>query len=173
MIAGTAALTLRAAGPDDEAFLAQVYASTRAGEMAAVPWSDDERRAFIAMQHRAQHTDYHGCYPDASFDLVMVGAQAVGRLYLHRGEREHRIIDIALLPPFRGQGIGTRLLDGVLAGAQAAGVPVRLHVEAGNPAAALYRRLGFVEVPAPEDETGFEIYHEMEWLPRIGLEGSR
>jgi ribosomal protein S18 acetylase RimI-like enzyme len=102
-----------------------------------------------------------------------VGAQAVGRLYLHRGEREHRIIDIALLPPFRGQGIGTRLLDGVLAGAQAAGVPVRLHVEAGNPAAALYRRLGFVEVPAPEDETGFEIYHEMEWLPRIGLEGSR
>jgi hypothetical protein len=28
-------------------------------------------------------------------------------------------------------------------------------------------------VPAPEDETGFEIYHEMEWLPRIGLEGSR
>jgi ribosomal protein S18 acetylase RimI-like enzyme len=165
MIADTAGLTLRAAGPDDEVFLAKVYASTRAAEMAAVPWSDDQRRAFLAMQHRAQHSDYHGRYPDASFDLVILAAQLVGRLYLDRGDREHRVIDIALLPEFRGRGIGTRLLDGVLAGAQAAEVPVRLHVEAGNPAAALYRRLGFTDVPPLEDD-GFQIYQEMEWWPR-------
>jgi ribosomal protein S18 acetylase RimI-like enzyme len=165
IIAETAGLTLRAAGPDDEAFLAKVYASTRAAEMAAVPWSDADRRAFLAMQHRAQHTDYHRRYPDASFDLVVLRAQLVGRLYLDRGEREHRVIDIALLPEYQGQGIGTRLLDGVLAGAQAAHVPVRLHVEAGNPAAGLYRRLGFTDIPSAEDE-GFQIYHEMEWSPR-------
>lgn len=165
LIVETAGLSLRAAGPDDEAFLAKVYASTRAAEMALVPWSDEERRSFLCMQHRAQHTDYHGRYPDASFDLVVLRAQAVGRLYLHRGDREHRVIDIAILPEFQGQGIGTRLLGGVLAGAQAAEVPVRLHVEDGNPAAGLYRRLGFIDIPAAEDE-GFHFYHEMEWWPR-------
>jgi ribosomal protein S18 acetylase RimI-like enzyme len=161
----TDGLSLRTAGPDDEAFLAKVYASTRAAEMARVPWSDEQRRAFLAMQHRAQHTDYHGRYPEASFDLIVLGAQAIGRLYVDRGPNEHWVIDIALLPAFQGRGFGGRLLHWVQAGAQAADVPVRLHVEPGNPAATLYRRLGFTARPVVEVGDGFEIYEEMEWWP--------
>jgi GNAT superfamily N-acetyltransferase len=164
----TDGLSLRTADPADEPFLAEVYASTRAAEMARVPWSFEQRRAFLAMQHRAQHTDYHGRYPDASFDVVLLGAQPIGRLYVYRGAEEHWVIDIALLPPFQGRGIGSRLLRSVLLGARAAAVPVRLHVEAGNPAAALYARLGFTGRPAAEVDAGFELYRELEWWPPAG-----
>jgi ribosomal protein S18 acetylase RimI-like enzyme len=158
----TAGLSLRAAGPLDEPFLAKVYASTRAAEMARVPWSDEQRRAFLAMQHKAQHADYHGRYPGASFDLILLGAEAIGRLYVERCPTAHWVIDIALLPAFQGRGIGSRLLRWLLEGAEAADVPVRLHVEIGNPAAALYRRLGFTTRPAVEV---FGFYRELEWWP--------
>jgi GNAT superfamily N-acetyltransferase len=164
-IVETVELTLQAAGPADEEFLATVYSSTRQAELAALPWSDDQRRAFLAMQHRAQHTDYHGRFPHAAFDLILAGGVPVGRLYVDQGAVEHRVIDIALLPEFRGQGIGRRLLEQVLAGATSARVPVRLHVEAGNRATTLYRRMGFVAVPATEGDWGSEVYHELEWQP--------
>jgi ribosomal protein S18 acetylase RimI-like enzyme len=164
-------LTLRASGAGDEPFLAAVYASTRADELAPLPWSDDQRRAFLAMQHRAQHTDYHGRYPHASFDVVLLGPDAIGRLYIDRGVAEHRVIDIALLPDFRGRGIGGRLLDTVLAGAGAALVPVRLHVEGGNRAITLYRRMGFVAVPTTEEGWPSELYHELEWWPPVNRAG--
>jgi ribosomal protein S18 acetylase RimI-like enzyme len=66
-------------------------------------------------------------------------------------------MDIALLPAYRGQGIGTRLLDALLA--QAQGAPVTLHVEPLNPAQRLYRRLGFRLL----EDRG--VYHFLEWRP--------
>ncbi|HEX6939117.1 MAG TPA: GNAT family N-acetyltransferase, partial [Longimicrobiales bacterium] len=54
--------------------------------------------------------------------------------------------DIALLPEHRGRGIGTALLEALIAEADAAGKPVSIHVEQYNPARRLYARLGFREV---------------------------
>jgi ribosomal protein S18 acetylase RimI-like enzyme len=65
---------------------------------------------------------------------------------LDRQPDEFRIVDIAVLPEFRGRGTGTMLLNGILAEADEAGVPVRIHVERFNPALSLYERLGFREV---------------------------
>jgi len=48
------ALALRPAGPEDIAFLFRVYASTRTEELAPVPWSDEQKRAFLAMQFDLQ-----------------------------------------------------------------------------------------------------------------------
>ncbi len=56
-------------------------------------------------------------------------------------------VTIALMPSYRGQGIGTRLLRQLLADAEAAGHPgLSLSVHAKNPARRLYQRLGFVRV---------------------------
>lgn len=52
-------------------------------------------------------------------------------------------LSIAVLPGFRGQGIGTGLLSQLLQAAQEKYPAVSLSVSAGNPAAALYQRLGF------------------------------
>jgi ribosomal protein S18 acetylase RimI-like enzyme len=62
---------------------------------------------------------------------------------VHRGESEIRIVDIALLPDYRGNGIGTALLRDLFSEADAAGKTVTIHVERFNPALRLYERLGF------------------------------
>jgi GNAT superfamily N-acetyltransferase len=134
---------LRAAGPGDAEVLYRIYASTREDELAVVPWDAGTKEAFLRMQFAAQDRYYHAAFPGAAYDLIVRGTDVLGRLYLDRGEDTWLVIDVALLPGYRGQGIGTRLLTGVLAAAGAAGKPVRLHVEQFSPARRLYDRLGF------------------------------
>lgn len=146
----TANLTLRPITDDDLAFLHAVYASTRADELAAVDWTADQRAQFVAMQFRAQHVHYQQHFADASFDVVELAGIPIGRLYVHRRHSEIRIVDIALLEEYRGRGIGADLLSAILAEADAAGIPVTIHVEHQNPAMRLYQRLGF----EPAGDTG-------------------
>ena len=74
--------------PDDEAFLLEVYASTRAAEMALVPWSDEQRTAFVRMQFQAQDSHYRQRYPDADFKLILVDNNPVGRIFVFRDEQK-------------------------------------------------------------------------------------
>lgn len=91
--------------------------------------------------------------------MVLVDGEPAGRLYVARWAEEIRVMDIALLPPFRGQGIGERLLAPLLREGAEAGKTVSIHVEQTNRAMSLYRRLGFVEV----GEHG--VYRLMRWTP--------
>ena len=152
-------VSLRPVQPEDEELLLRVYASTRAEELAPVPWTEAEKDAFVRMQFQAQHRYYHQHYADGEFSVVLVGGEAAGRLYLFRGAKELRIVDITLLPEFRGRGIGRTLLTGILREGDRAGLPVRIHVERNNPALRLYRELGFRAV----GEVG--VYDFMERLP--------
>lgn len=136
-------ITTRTAVDGDRDFLRRVYGSTREEELARVPWGDAERAAFIAMQFEAQHRSYHEHYPQGDFSIIVRDDLPVGRLYVHRGADEVRIIDIALLPAYRNLGIGTGVLRALLAEAAAAGKPLTIHVERFNPALRLYTRLGF------------------------------
>jgi ribosomal protein S18 acetylase RimI-like enzyme len=139
-------LCLRPAGQDDAELLYQIYASTRTEELAAVPWDAATKEAFLRMQFNAQDTYYRATYPHTSFDLIVSGDDVLGRLYVHRGEQAWIVLDIALLPEHRGNGIGARLLKQVLAEAAQAAQPVQIHVERFNPARHLYDRLGFREI---------------------------
>ena len=129
--------------PEDRPFLEEVYASTRTDELAQVPWSDDQKTAFCRMQFAAQHGHYQEHYPHAAFQVIELQGKPIGRLYVHRGEREIRIIDITLLPDHRRSGLGTRLLQELQSEAQTSGRPLTIHVEKFNPALRLYERLGF------------------------------
>ena len=57
---------------------------------------------------------------------------------------------IAVHPNYRGQGIGTRLLNQLLNHASSQLLSVSLSVRADNPALRLYERLGFMLVPGSE-----------------------
>jgi ribosomal protein S18 acetylase RimI-like enzyme len=137
---------LRSATVADRPFLARVYASTREQELARVPFTDEERAAFVAQQFDAQSRHYAAHYHDTSFDVIEVDGVPAGRLIVGRWTREIRVVDIALLPEFRGLGVGSRVLAPVLAEADERGVPTTIHVETFNPAQRLYHRLGFREV---------------------------
>jgi ribosomal protein S18 acetylase RimI-like enzyme len=132
-------LTLRPAGPGDGEFLYRVYASTRSEELEPVPWDEAHKEAFLRAQFGAQDRWYREHYTRASFQVVLVDGEPAGRLYLYRSDDETRIVDIALLPAYRGKGIGSALLQDVLAD----GRRVTAHVERVNPALRLYERLGF------------------------------
>jgi len=136
-------LCLRPMLDNDLPFLASLYASTRERELEPVPWTAEEKAAFLAFQFQCQHQHYQQHYQDARFDIVECGAEPIGRLYLAPLEGELRIMDIALVPGTQRRGIGTRLIQAVLARARAEGRRVSIHVERDNPALALYLRLGF------------------------------
>jgi ribosomal protein S18 acetylase RimI-like enzyme len=137
---------LRHAQPDDEPFLFQVYASTRLEQLAPLGWSLEQQHAFLTQQFTAQHRHYQANYASADFQLILVNGQPAGRLYVARWPDEIRLIDIALLPEYRNAGVGSRLLNELLAEAAQAAKPVRLHVETFNRALRLYQRLGFVTI---------------------------
>jgi ribosomal protein S18 acetylase RimI-like enzyme len=150
---------LRPVEDGDRAFLIELYGSVREPELAHVPWDDGTRRAFVEHQFGAQDAHYRQNYPGATLDLVEVDGEPAGRLYVHRGPSDIRIMDIALAPAFRGRGIGTALLRGLMAEAQQSGRTLSIHVEMNNPARTLYERLGF----RPAGEHG--VYVLMERLP--------
>jgi len=152
-------LRLRPAREIDLPFLAQLYASTRREELAPVPWPDATKQVFLTQQFWAQHTHYLQHYSAADWLVILRGDEPIGRLYLARWTREHRIIDIALLPEHRRQRFGSALIHDILNEAAAAGNAVSIHVEKNNPAMALYRRLGFVFVL----DKG--VYDLMRWAP--------
>jgi ribosomal protein S18 acetylase RimI-like enzyme len=159
MKAMAARIELRPARDEDRDFLRAVYGSTREEELAPTGWTREQKDWFIAQQFDAQDTYYKQHYTGATYDVVVVDGKPAGRLYVARWDDEIRIMDVALLPPFRGQGIGRRLLRPVLEEGAATGKTVSIHVEESNPAMSLYLRLGFVEV----GEHG--VYRLMRWTP--------
>jgi ribosomal protein S18 acetylase RimI-like enzyme len=138
------ATTLRRAQPGDADFLRALYQSTRAEELSVLQPS--QREAFLEMQWRARQQDYGTRYPDAEDQIVVVAGMAAGRLLVARQSDDLVVVDIALLPPFQGRGIGSWLLKRLLAEAARTQSVVRLHVALSNPALRLYRRLGFSQV---------------------------
>ena len=134
---------LRPVSDGDRAFLVALYGSVREPELAHLPWDDTTKRAFVEQQFTAQDEHYRANYPGATLDVIEVDGERAGRLYVHRGPSDIRIMDIALAPAFRGRGIGTTLLRGLMDEAEESGRKLSIHVEMNNPARALYERLGF------------------------------
>ena len=155
-------ISLRPVEAGDEELLYQIYASTRTEELAAVDWDGGQKEAFLRQQFAAQHQWYAEQYEGATFDVIVVGAEDAGRLYVARWPAEIRIMDIALLPGHRGNGVGTALLRGLMDEAAAACKPLSIHVERMNPALRLYLRLGF----APVEDKG--VYLLLRWSPTSG-----
>ena len=149
--------TLRPVKPDDLDFLREVYASTREEEMSISGWPAEQVKTFLDQQFHFQDTYYKQEFPDAQYSIVELEGKSIGRLYLDRREEEDRIIDIALLPEYRGKGLGGALMKEILDEADRAGKPVGIHVERNNPAMHLYQRLGFVKT----GEHG--LYYLMVW----------
>lgn len=150
---------LRPLDESDLPWLRELYAESRADELAGVPWPAQMLRAFLDQQFQAQHTHYVQQYADAQFLAIERGDRRLGRLYLLRTAPEHLIVDICLFAQARGQGLGSAVLRQIQADAAALGRGVALHVTSTNTGARrLYERLGFVEVPG-----GDGLYRPMRW----------
>ncbi len=136
-------ITLRPIETGDEDLLYLVYASTRQEELAQTGWPEEQKASFLRMQFDAQSRYYREHYAEAEFSVILADDRPVGRLYVVRWPEEIRIVDIALLPEHRNNGIGGELLGGLISESEASGKPLSIHVERSNPALRLYGRLRF------------------------------
>ena len=145
----------------DRPWLCDLYASTRADEMALLPWPEPTKRQFVEQQFSLQHRHYLSHYKEASFLAIEHREDGpVGNFYLLPTAPEHLIIHISLLPHVRGSGIGSALIQQCQVDAAAEGCGVRLHVLRSNlRAQVLYERLGFVAEP------GEGSHVPMRWMP--------
>jgi ribosomal protein S18 acetylase RimI-like enzyme len=124
-----------------------LFASTRELEVSCLP-GDAARALFLDSQFNAQLESYRRSFPQANHDIIELDGVAAGRLYVDRAPMVLQLIDISLLPEYRARGIGTALLQALLAEAAQRRGTVRLSVATSNPAQRLYQRLGFRTISA-------------------------
>ena len=150
-------ISLRPYCAEDQELLFAVYAGTRKDEVAAFGWSAPQQEVFLRMQFNAQRRGYEAAYPQADHQIICLDGQPIGRMMVQRATDHAHLVDIALLPEYRGRGIGGALLRELAAQSDTAHVPVRLQVHKTNAGARrLYERLGFIQTG--EDE----MYYQME-----------
>jgi GNAT superfamily N-acetyltransferase len=135
-------------------FLEALYASVRGEEVSPLGWSDEQKRVFLSIQFTLQHHHYAQHYGDAEFAILGREGVPVGRLYVHCGASDDRVVNISLMSEAHNRDIGGTLLASVIA----RGRSVSFHVEKFNPAQRLYLRLGF----RVDGESG--PYWLMQWL---------
>lgn len=144
----------RRAAPGDDSFFDRLYEGTRLEEVASWGLEPIQASAFLHAQARVQRGAYAIQFPDAEHRVLLANDEPIGRLILARGADCWSIVDVSMLPAWRGRGVGTRALGEVLEAARAAGRPVRLHVDRQNRARHLYARLGFLLLPPAPSAAG-------------------
>jgi ribosomal protein S18 acetylase RimI-like enzyme len=154
-------IALRPEQPGDEPLLFEIYASTRKDELDLTGWDTAMRQAFLNHQFNAMRQGYRTMFPQAAFSIILLGGQPIGRQVVERSPEEIHLVDIALLPEFCGQGIGTKLMRELLAEAAVAGKSIRLQVVLHSRATAFYIRMGFRRVGEPD------VYETLEWRAPI------
>jgi ribosomal protein S18 acetylase RimI-like enzyme len=145
-------VALRPAGPADAAFLADMV-------LAAAFWRLDGPTGTVEeVMAEPQLAHYVAGWPRrGDSGVIAEDGGPVGAAWLRffpDSDPGYGFVDaatpelsIGLMLQWRGQGIGTRLLDALLAQARGGGVRrISLSVEKDNPARRLYERLGFQAV---------------------------
>jgi len=151
---------LRPETAEDAPFLRALYAAGRRAEMNVTGWPPEMIAQFLGQQFDLQTRHYRTHYKGAAWGVITLDGEPVGRLYLHQGKGDLRIIDIAVAPEQQSQGIGAGLIGAVFEMGRRAGTGVSIHVEEINHGARrLYERLGF-------RQTGTQGIHlRMDWFP--------
>jgi ribosomal protein S18 acetylase RimI-like enzyme len=141
----SAGITFQPVADEDEEFLFRLYSTTRAEEVQAWGWPEAEAQLFLKMQFTARQRSYQATYPNATYTLVLKTGEPIGQEVVERGAKTIRLIDIALVPAYRGTGIGTLLLNDLIEESRSSEATVELKVLRNNVAAIrLYERMGFV-----------------------------
>jgi ribosomal protein S18 acetylase RimI-like enzyme len=155
-------VSLRQVTPADEEFLVAVYGETRAQELSQVMWDEGQKESFVRWQFEMQRREYDARFPNARYDIILLGDVPVGRIWVGIDEAQIRLLDIAVLSEFQNRGIGTELLRSLMHEATQENKPLRHTVFVLNTDAyRFYQRLGFETI----EDLG--AYKQMEWRPQL------
>jgi GNAT superfamily N-acetyltransferase len=130
-----AAFTLRQASVDDAPLFYDVIDRTMREFIVATwgAWSESR------VQEESRED---GSFPNAQ--VILVGNAAIGVFLVERHSTHIQLEQIYLLPEYQRLGIGTALINSLIAEAEQHKIPIRLRVMAVNPAKRFYEQFGFV-----------------------------
>ena len=152
---------LRPARASDDAFLYDVFCTTWADEVAALP-NQNLAQHVLRIQHIAQERRFAQKYPGHQRYVVVEDGEPAGRLYLHHDETTTHVVDVTLLPRYRSHGLGTRVFADLLAQCADQGRTISLRVSRRNRRAVeLCNRLGLTLTAVDDLENHFQ------WAPRV------
>lgn len=156
--------SLRPVEETDHDRLLDLYRAThRVSHEALSHLPQDAVRALLAMQLHAQAATFRRRHPGAEFYVVCDQyGHVMGRLTVARDGADWHLLDMALLPEYRGYGWGTALIEWLQSKASATEGSLQLIVSRSAAARQLYRRTGFVVTGQRESEV------LMRWTPRSG-----
>lgn len=156
-------ITLRPTLPEDKPFCRHLFALVKTEELQAWQWDETLLAKLMHMQFAAHEQHYRQGQEPISDSILLAeqlagAVQAIGRMVVLHGASLH-LADISLLPEFRNQGFGSRLLGTLQEEASNKRVPLRLSCHPDNPALRLYLRKGF-EIIEPGEASLL-----LEWRP--------
>ncbi len=161
------AVILRPVVAEDQVFLYRVYAESHAADVAHLDWDESEKQAFLRMKFKAQDHFYHHNFPNADYSIVLLDDTPIGRIYIDRTNKaEFHLLNIALLPEYRGRGVGAELIQRLINEARDKKARIRINIEQANRARKLYERFGFKTL----HHRG--IYDYMEWSSTKSTKGN-
>jgi GNAT superfamily N-acetyltransferase len=146
-------LRLRPERDEDEEFRYRLFCDSREPEFALLEPAAFEQ--VMTQQFHAQTLSSLARFPRASFEIIELCGERIGRIVVDRPGAMLQVVDQAIVPQWRGRGIGTAIVRALMSEAEAAGVPVRIEPPASDLALRFCRRLGFVPVETL-----------LEWHPR-------
>jgi ribosomal protein S18 acetylase RimI-like enzyme len=133
--------SLRPATEDDYEFLYHLHAAAM-GEYVAATWGWEEswQREYFAEK-----------WDPSKRQIIQVNGRDAGVLVVSWRSDEIYLELIELLPIYQGRGVGTAVLQDLIARSREQQLPLVLHVlKANKPARRLYQRLGFHVVAEEE-----------------------
>ena len=148
------------AGPDDTAALLDLFVRVRGHDLGAASWPEAIRDTTLRIQFEAQRRGHLERWPSAITSFLMRGAGRAGWITIDRSARGIHVVDVAVVPELRGQGVGTSALRALQDEAARDSRPITLNVLRSNlRAMRLYSRLGFEATGADELDL------RLEWRP--------
>jgi ribosomal protein S18 acetylase RimI-like enzyme len=140
-------VNLRPESTVDEPLVRRLILETVTDELGASAWPEPMRGHLLGIQYTARRHSHRANHPAAASQVIQADGVDVGWALVNTMPHEVRVVEIMILPEWRGSGIGTAVLNEILVIAARARKPVRLNVNVMNQGALrLYTRLGFRKI---------------------------
>lgn len=136
---GAGTSVLRAETEGDQRLLWDLFAADR------VP-------LLLGIQYAGRHAQWSVQWPHAEGYVIEVDHVPVGRVLLNRTEALWWVVDIAVLPHRRGEGIAGVVLADLVRQAEMIGARLGLKVDRDSPARSLFERHGLKVVGQDEEQ---------------------
>jgi GNAT superfamily N-acetyltransferase len=108
-------------------------------------------RPYVELTHQWDRTKFRSHFDTKIIKVIQADGIDIGMLKVEERDDYIYLGDIQLDRAYQNQGIGTKIIETVIRSATIASKPIRLRVLKGNPAKALYLRLGFQAIETLEN----------------------